>query len=297
MQGWIAVQRAALASARVQPQVASRVARSLQESRWGLRNQQHRQAAQAATVQKASAAVEQSPGPQWLAPLHPALTSLTGMLRPNRASSARSRNRHSKTMIPAVIQRYQQPDIYLSVPLEPLYADLHVYHRCARNRRNSLTFCGPLYNLIVYTDEAALSAVQNGSAQPLDHCYRAVLRQLQIDPVNMLPIHAGFYAVDVSGVLHPRGFRMRLPVRPTDLEECPDLQLGFVNWIVRAIDVFVERDVIPPPFLAISVARMRLEERRYGRDICCPPGIRLAHGIEDLLILKLNRSARTRSGS
>lgn len=233
--------------------------------------------------------------PKWQGTPHPALTSLHAARRSSLEKRILKKLRRSGTLIPAVLQRYHEQDLFLAVSIEPLYADLHIHRRYARTRNHPNAFCGPLYNLFVYDTEAEAIAAQKGSREPPELCFRAVLKQLHIDPLSSMPIHAGLYAFDLTGRLHPHGFRMRLPVRPVDIEDCADLRFGYVNQIVRAVDVFVAPDSIPPPFLSISVGQRRLGERLYGRDITCPPGVRLAHGTEALMVLKLTRVSRSRA--
>jgi hypothetical protein len=230
--------------------------------------------------------------PVWYGTPHPALTNLHAAYRDSLEKRVLRELRRSGVLIPAVLQRYRQPDLFLSVPLEPFFADLQVHRRYARTRNHPNAFCGPFYNLFVYDTEAEAMAAHKGSRTPSGLCFRAVLKQLHIDPVSTMPIHAGLYAFDLSGRLHPHGFRTRLPVRPVDTEACPDLRFGYVNQITRAMDVYVSPDTIPPPFLPISIAQLRLEERRYGRDVLCPPGVRLMHGADALLVLKLVRTSR-----
>lgn len=223
---------------------------------------------------------------------HSSLTTIHTAFRRHIDKPALRALRKTGTFIPGVLQRYHQPDLFLEVPVKPLVRDLVDNHRFVPTKAPNSAFSGPIYNLLVYETRDDAEKAAKGLVHEPTLSFHAAANQMRIHPLTESPVHVGFYAYDRTGVVHPRGVRLRLPIRIIGTEKCDALRFGYVNHITRAVDVYVEHHVIPPAYLVVDIETLSGGASRYGRDIPCPAGVSLVAGDEQLQIVKIVGTAR-----
>ncbi|KAK4536262.1 hypothetical protein CDCA_CDCA08G2287 [Cyanidium caldarium] len=248
-----------------------------------------------AAVQRAAQQVRQAvPVPDCIVPgPHPALSTLHAARRTGMEKRDLRQLRRDKHVIPAVLQRYQQPDWYLVAPVAPLRRDVHHSRRFVWGGAPNSLLSGPLYNLAVH---ASMAEAEEAAAQeaPGDKAvwFHAVARQLQLHPVSEEPLHVGFYAYDRTGVIHPNGVRLRVPLRAVGMEKNEALRFGYINQLAWSVEILVAHDVVPPTHLEADVSALAIHRSCYGRDIACPPGVRLPPGGDAQQLIKICRDRR-----
>lgn len=123
-------------------------------------------------------------------------------------------------------------------------------------QRGKVKFCGPLYDVDVYT-------TNEEGKEELKTSVRAWPSSIIVHPLSDIPVGVTFVYRPVDEPV-----RVRVPIKVINEEKCVGLrQGGWVNMLHKAIDINVAPHVEPPLYVTLDIGGMSLKEKRMIKDL------------------------------
>jgi hypothetical protein len=164
--------------------------------------------------------------------------------------------------IPGVLQgRGIFDDILLDLPLAP-FREAQLEGLLTLQERGNVKFTGPLFALRLHEpEEGAIYPWQPPGHPRVPPLPLSVVRakpvNILVHPLTERPVCVGFVASPVDAPT-----RVRVPVRPLNVEKCPGIKTGgWVNIRQRAVDIVVAPGAVPPLFATIDIGGLALKDR------------------------------------